>query len=396
MSWGIVELFAGLGNVARAFEATGSFETMLLTDVDDKARATVLENEPDASYRLGDVGGLRLHHLREAAEGREIAGILGCPPCQGFSAAGRRDAHDERNGLLADYFRLVLQAEPAFFVAENVPAVYQSELLARILRIVDRRYAVWRGVVNAALFGVPQTRQRAILIGYRRDLGVIPGPPSTTHLGRRRVFNYKTASKTKPSPTTLAALLGDYPKPWPSAPLSFEAVPPSWKESQALVTVGDAIGDLPRPGDPGPPGRASSYGRCLRASGQGEVANHEAWHHDAELIERVASIPEGGAAPPPANGKRYYSGAYARLHRAGLARTITTNFHNAGSGRFLHPTQHRTLTVREAARLQGIADRFVFIGDRSVQERLVGNSFPPPMAAAIARRVIEDLTAAGY
>jgi DNA (cytosine-5)-methyltransferase 1 len=396
LSWGIVELFAGLGNVARSFEATGAFETVLLSDLDAKARDTVIANEPDAVYRLGDVRGLHVRHLREAAKGREITGILGCPPCQGFSAAGRRDAQDDRNGLLADYFRLVLQAQPAFFVAENVPAVYQSELLARALSIVERRYVVWRGVVNAALFGLPQTRQRAILIGYRRDLGVIPGPPATTHLGRRPVFNYRTRSETSPSPASVAALLGEYPKPWPSGPLSFEAVPPSWKERRGLVTVGEAIGDLPMPGKGGPLGRASAYSGALRRGARTDIANHEAWRHDPELIERVASVPEGGVMLRPANGKRYYSGAYARLHRAGLARTITTNFHNAGSGRFLHPTQHRTLTVREAARLQGIADRFVFIGDRSDQERLVGNSFPPPMAAAIARRVIEDLTTAGY
>ena len=77
--------------------------------------------------------------------------------------------------------------------------------------------------------------------------------------------------------------------------------------------------------------------------------------------------------------------AYTRLHRRGLARTITTNFHNPGSGRFLHYQQHRTLTVREAARLQGFGDDFVFIGRPGRQERLVGNAFPP-LWAGVHRR----------
>jgi DNA (cytosine-5)-methyltransferase 1 len=394
VGWGVVELFAGIGNVARAFAATGSFDSLLLTDIDGRARDTVLANEPTARYLVRDAARLRSADLLRAADGRTIAGILGCPPCQGFSAAGRRDVDDPRNGLMADYFRAVLQMNPAFFVAENVPAVYQSRLLARILAIVDRRYDVWRGVVNAALFGVPQTRQRAILIGYRRDLGIRPGSPTTTHLGRRPIFNYRTMSAVRPDRDALSALLGQYPQPWPDDPLSFEPVSPSGRERRRLVTVDDAIGDLPPAGaNEFQRDRSSSYAAGLR-SGE-ELSNHEAWRHAPDQVERFRKIEEG-AGPVTDSGRRYYSGAYARLHRHGLARTITTNFHNAGSGRFLHPTEPRTLTVREAARLQGIGDGFRFVGDRSVQEIHVGNSFPPPLAAAIARRVSADLARAGY
>jgi DNA (cytosine-5)-methyltransferase 1 len=100
-------------------------------------------------------------------------------------------------------------------------------------------------------------------------------------------------------------------------------------------------------------------------------------------------VPEGGRL---ATSRRYYSQAYARLHRRGLARTVTTSFHNAGCGRFTHYAEHRTLTVREAARLQGIPDSFQLHGTAAERERLVGNAFPQLWAQAIARHIAAELT----
>jgi DNA (cytosine-5)-methyltransferase 1 len=116
------------------------------------------------------------------------------------------------------------------------------------------------------------------------------------------------------------------------------------------------------------------------------------WEHGKDLVERMRLVSEGCRPPIEAtNGRRYYSQAYTRLHRKGLARTITTNFHNPGSGRFLHYHLNRTLTVREAARLQGFGDDFVFIGHPGWQERIVGNAFPPLWAESIASHVTTDL-----
>jgi DNA (cytosine-5)-methyltransferase 1 len=114
----------------------------------------------------------------------------------------------------------------------------------------------------------------------------------------------------------------------------------------------------------------------------------------ASAMVPCETIADGGLLDAEWGRKRdrpYYSQAYTRLHRRGLARTITTNFHNPGSGRFLHYEALRTLTVREAARLQGIEDAFTFVGLQSDQERLVGNAFPMPLAEAIARHIAKEL-----
>ena len=391
---GLVEFFAGLGCVSQGFAATKWFEPTLLIDIDQDARNAYVRNHPDdGEYRLADVGGVQERDIRAVINGRPIGGLLGCPPCQSLSSAGRRDPNDERTKLLDPYFRLVSELRPPFFVMENVPNVLGEPRFEANVARVAKSYAIWSGVVNAAYFGLPQTRQRAIAIGYRLDLGVEPTAPTPTHFGVRQIFDYRAKEMQAPTLENAAAMLGSYPELRRLTPSSVTA-PPNARHLLPLVVVEEAIGDLPspdsRPWTPSPP---SSYAIALGV-GETEVRNHEPWRHRESTLERLRAVPEGhGLLERDGSGRatRYYSQAYSRLHRRGLARTVTTNFHNAGSGRFLHYEQVRTITVREAARLQGIPDRFTFTGHRSVQERLVGNAFPPPLARALAEHVIREI-----
>lgn len=389
--WVVAEVFAGVGSVARGFARAGGFQVAYLNDVDPVARATYLANDsPESIYELRDVRTVTGRMIRDAADGRPVAGLLGCPPCQGWSAAGQRDAADRRNRLLKDFFRLVNSVYPVFFVMENVPSVADRDELAAAIGTLRGRYRVWQGVLNAAAYGLPQSRQRVLVIGYRHDAGVTPTCPPPTHAGRRKVWDYRTETFVAPSADTLDALLGAAPRLGAprAAQYTMRAYYPEKVESLArFVTVGEAIGDLQEDAS----GRRSGYARVLGA-GRHAVANHEPWDHGKDLVERLRLVSEGCRPPIEAtNGRRYYSQAYTRLHRKGLARTITTNFHNPGSGRFLHYQQHRTLTVREAARLQGFGDDFVFIGHPGRQERLVGNAFPPLWAESIASHITTEL-----
>lgn len=393
---GIVDLFAGIGGVAQGFAATGRFETIALVDIDPDARRTWEFNRSHVDYLASDVAQLKPRELLDTADGRTIAGIVGCPPCQGFSVAGRRKADDERNKLLKAFFDVVQAHTPRFFVMENVPSILGRAELHAQQQLLEGRYAIATGVMNGALYGLPQTRERAVMIGIDRELDLHPSLPVATHLGSRAVYSYSRAQLVVPRRRNLHETLGMSPQigvPAHERRAIDELLPRRADLLRQLVRVWDAIGDLPVLDDARsvPVVAPSDYALSM-GSGSHEVRNHARWGHTAETTARLATIAEGGQLQAK---RTYYSQAYARLHHRGLARTVTTNFHNAGCGRFTHPAEPRTITVREAARLQGIPDDFVFVGSGELQKRLIGNAFPPPLAEAIASHLASQLDSAG-
>jgi DNA (cytosine-5)-methyltransferase 1 len=279
---------------------------------------------------------------------------------------------------------------------ENVPSIlHRSEMRAQE-EALDQRYEVRAGLINAALFGLPQTRERAVVVGIDRELGITPSLPAPTHLGSRPVFSYSAADFVIPTVENLSKAIGASPQigiPIRERHDVAESLPEDADQLQDLVTVWDAIGDLPGLAEKrsAPPSSPSKFALSLGARSE-SPQNHEPWGHSDTTVKRLSTIPEGGRLKTK---RRYYSQAYARLHRHGLSRTITTNFHNAGCGRFTHPLEPRTLTVREAARLQGISDDFRFSGHGALQERLVGNAFPPVLAEALAQHLAAQLRDVG-
>ena len=166
------------------------------------------------------------------------------------------------------------------------------------------------------------------------------------------------------------------------------------KAWQRFVSVEDAIGDLPElaagdsfDGRPYPDDARTCYQRSRR---EGAIAlfNHVARGHSREFLDKISSIKPGQGNAQLPHGERfsdnYFSQAYARLHPRGIGFTITANFRNPGSGRFTHYRDNRSITVREAARLQSFDDRFIFYGCDRDQERHVGNAVPPLLASALA------------
>lgn len=134
----------------------------------------------------------------------------------------------------------------------------------------------------------------------------------------------------------------------------------------------------------------TDYQRDVRDDQRGVVLNHVPRRHSGRMMDLIRQIPEGGDlgdADPKLWPQSHYSQAYVRLHSQGVARTVTTFFCNPGSGRFLHYAEDRAITVREAARLQGFRDDFVFEGQQDERMRLVGNAVPLPLAAALAKHI---------
>jgi DNA (cytosine-5)-methyltransferase 1 len=328
--------------------------------------------------------------------GGEIHGILGCPPCQGLSQAGLRNPHDERNALLDEMLRLIRGVRPRFFIVENVPSLLGSIYFDTFESRLIGEYDIHAEVVNAAEYGIPQLRRRAVIIGFHRELGVTPSLPRPTHGGRGTVYDYFSGKRVKSRSRVGRNLL----QLRPYAPLP----------NRRLVTLDDALADLPTNPERYVIWRReeneiaqemnyefaprSAFQRKMRV-GSLTVRNHASWRHSSCLVARLTKIPPGDC--PSDNGSRhrntkYFSQAYSRLHEAGLARTITTNFHNPGSGRFTHYAADRSLTIREALRLQSFPDTFVFQGMHQTDaERLVGNAFPRWLARVIGRHVATQL-----
>lgn len=386
-AFNLVDLFAGVGGISLGFTHAPSgvtFRPRILVDHDSEAGETFARNFPTVPYLVKDVHELSGSQIRERAGlavREEVHVLVGGPPCQGFSWLGKRALDDPRNVHVLDFLRMVKELRPIVALIENVPLIVTShdgQIMNEIFDgLEELGYSSSADILVASDFGVPQLRKRAFVLAYRSDLGQPPSFPRRTH--ERVTF----ASDSRAN----------------GGRVRFE------EDRLPYVCVEDAIGDLPSLGAGGGdevlfygPAARTEFQRWARA-GSVAIFNHRSRSHSKDFLRKISVISEGGRNTELPEDQRfsdnYYSQAYARLHRAGIAQTITTCFGNPGSGRFMHYRDLRALTVREGARLQAFPDSFVFHGHHSSQMRHVGNAVPPLLAQALREHIAKDLVAAG-
>lgn len=377
-----IDLYAGVGGFALGFEATGLFETRLLVDSDESARTTLQRNRPRIPYwcrDLSDVPAAKLMELAKLDPG-ELNVLTAGPPCQGLSKIGPRQLDDPRNRQLKHTGEIIEEIHPHIAIIENVPALFWDEhsSLFDELRVMLYKagYDVNSQILEAWRYGVPQMRRRLIIIAIRDDLGTVDDPfPEGDEAG----------------PFTAQELIR-------AAAAGEPKCPPG-------LSVAEAISDLPSiPAGGGDEHMSystepqSDY-QAARRGRSGILFNHRARSHAKAMLKKIRMIPEGGRNQELDDDLRlradedreYFSQAYARLHRGGIAQTITTYFHNPGSGRFIHYCDDRALTVREAARFQSFDDDFFFVGKAEQMMRHVGNAVPVLLGKALAQRSAEIL-----
>ncbi|MFB2833450.1 DNA cytosine methyltransferase [Floridanema evergladense] len=377
MAYTIIDLFAGAGGLTTGFHLAG-FESLCAIDLEAKALATYQHNYPKTKIIHQDIRKIDPSDLRSSLnlKKEELTALIGGPPCQGFSRnipADYRCLDDSRNQLYRTFLEFVNEFRPHFVVMENVPEIlkaYNGVIRNEITEQLEfQGYKVISASLNAANFGVPQTRARAFFIASLDKFIQFPEP---THSG-----DLRSDYRTKTSNNQLTFLKSNI---------------------SSFVTVRDAIGDLPtlEAGQeyngviyPIPP--QTPYQSMIR-NGSTKLTNHIARALSPIQMSRARVLSEGQDArdlPPELAPKKHYSGAYGRLYWDKPARTITRWVFHPGSGRFFHPTQNRTITIREAARLHSFPDNFHFLGTYTEMASQIGESVPPLLGKVIASAILQ-------
>jgi len=393
----ILDLFAGAGGMSLGFEQAG-FKVQAAIELDSWACDTMRLNNPDCNVVQRDVTSISDVEIKQLFGKFRLAGIVGGPPCQGFSHSNvtKRDPHDPRNSLFQHFARFIKVLHPDFFVMENVPGLLKTKLadkrsaISVILEEFESlRYHVAHSVLRAEEFGVPQIRERLFIVGVRN--GKFANP-----------FPQRSHSSSDPSQSALFA------------DISLVSGPTLW----------DAISDLP-PLDAGEgidpseykDGAGTDYQREMRDRSTA-VRNHIAMRHSRRVVERFKHIEIGQSQSDVAEchaprvrskgelvSSKRYDQNNRRLSPDRPSHTIPASFY----ANFVHPFQHRNFTPREGARIQSFPDWYVFCGKptvvsqkllsregRSSEKHLcqyvqIGNAVPPKLAQAIAANIARQL-----
>lgn len=350
----VIDLFAGVGGLSLGAARAG-FNVSAAVELDDRAAAQHAQNFPNTRHLVEDVSLLAGKRLLELASvnKNDLCGLVGGPPCQGFSEIGLRGNGDPRNELLVHFFRLVAETRPAFFLAENVPGVVHERnkpILDRALSLVPRNYVVLEPMtVKASDYGAPTIRTRVFFFGYDPER---VGALKAADFAPKRVQDVRVARALTGLPTIRS---------------DWQSEPQSWR---AVGHLGDAhyerrlANEIPY--GVGNPDALEAYTKRKLVSGFLGTA------HTPETKKRFASLKPG---------MEDSTSKCVRLRMDGYCPTL-----RAGTGpergsyqaiRPVHPSSPRVIAPREAARLQGFPDWFQFHPTKWHAFRQIGNSVSP-------------------
>jgi DNA (cytosine-5)-methyltransferase 1 len=346
----VIDFFCGCGGLSLGFEMAG-FDIQCGIDNDETAAKTFESNHKSSTFLPRDINDQSLkNEIDEVLKGKKITGIVGGPPCQGFSLTGPRNFKDPRNALYLKYWEFIRDYSPDFFVIENVPGIaglYGGKVREDIIeRFSSLSYKVTDNLVLVADYGVPQLRRRMFFVGFKESFGKF-----------------------------------EFPKPT--------------RDDSNYVSCEDAIGDLPsrekslgQEEDEYSMKPLSVYQKLMRKGSSG-LFNHVATKHTDLVKSVIRQVPEGGNhkdLPPGVGESRKFNEAWTRYHSQKPSRTIDTGHRN-----HFHYKWDRVPTIRENARLQSFPDKFRFWGTKTQQNRQVGNAVPPLFAKILASHILNHL-----
>lgn len=338
-----VSLFSGCGGLSLGFSAAG-FQVKGFLELDEDLRSIYKSNFPQCVELGSDVTGISPERLFDISKKvGDVTAIVGGPPCQGFSLAGKRQEDDPRNRLFKHYVKFVDALRPKVAILENVRlltsmknpqgGLVKDEICAEFEK---HGYRIRSFEVNAKEYGVPQHRERVIFVAFRQDLKIVPTVPEPTHSSGDHLF------------------------------------------SPCYRTFADACSDL----------------AFIESGQQSSDPLHAAVKHPMHVIKWLWDVPEGGTAQDNEPNNRPPSGyntTYKRQVWNEPASAVQTTFGMISGCRNVHPIATRSLTIREAARIQSFPDSFVFVGTAGAIRTGIGNAVPPLLAYKLALHVKELL-----
>jgi DNA (cytosine-5)-methyltransferase 1 len=353
----VIDLFSGCGGFSLGFAKAG-YKIVSAVEIDKEIAQTFQINHLKTKVYIEDIKNIDNNSIFRKGQADVV---IGGPPCQGFSMAGARNRNgfldDPRNYLFKHYFNVVKVVGPKIFVLENVKGLLNmsnGQIMNQIIKIFQdpnnfdgKPYKVQYKIIKTEEFGIPQKRERVILIGSRVDFNLEKEIEETIYYIKKNVDEH-----------------------------FFDK-----------VTIEDAISDLPKPTKDGKVEnlKSKTYFQEYLSSSNGLTTNHIATKHSNIALERIKKIGiNQNFTVLKEDIKSIHSGSYGRMNPKGQSATITTRFDTPSGGRFIHPYENRTITPREAARIQCFPDNFYFYGSKTSIQKQIGNAVPPKIAYFIA------------
>lgn len=348
----VIDLFAGVGGLSYGFAHDDLFQIIAANEIlPNMAKAYEL-NHPTVKVYNKDIKNFGINDL-ENDFGIKKGGIdlvIGGPPCQAYSTVGKRLIDDPRGKLFQEYYRVLKEIAPKAFIFENVKgllSMQKGQLMKNIIDLFESLgYSVKYRVLNAADYGVPQIRERVIIVGTKTD----------------KEFNF-------PAPTHYDVERGHT----------------LFKENlKPYLTISEAISDLPfiKSGEESfeyATEPQNDFQKLMRKNTNGLVQDHNAPKNNEKLIKLMENLPDGGTPldlPEDLRPKSGFANTYCRLWWERPSTTITRNLSTPSSSRCIHPKAPRPLTTREGARIQCFPDDYIFYGSRSDKNLQIGNAVP--------------------
>ncbi|TXL12584.1 DNA (cytosine-5-)-methyltransferase [Methylococcaceae bacterium HT4] len=362
---GVLDLFAGAGGFSTGFKKANYIIASAI-ELDSEIAETYKKNHPETTLHNVDIRELPTKVVKEDFKNKSISCdiIIGGPPCQGFSMSGNRirknyeGKFDERNELFMEFFRFVRDLKPSCFIIENVEGILNynnGQVKKEIYGLFESiGYKLDSKVLLSADYGVPQLRKRAFFFGTNKNIDPNELIPEPSHSPKNYVSIWEAIS--------------DLP--------SIE----SGEGSDLLIKENHT--------------KYTDYQLKLGAQYQYIIYNHKASIHSPETIAKLKLINNGkrqSDLPEHMQTKSVHSGSWGRMEKNKPAYTLTTRINTPSVGRIIHPKNHRTITPREAARIQSFPDDFVFLGGITTIGKQIGNAVSPLLAEMIALNIQEKV-----